>query len=45
MGYIDKTYNDLLSKILKEGNEKEDRTNTGTFSLFGYQLIMRKSCT
>lgn len=38
MGYIDKTYNDLLSKILKEGNEKEDRTNTGTFSLFGYQL-------
>ena len=38
MGHIDKTYNKLLEKILKEGREKNDRTNTGTISLFGYQL-------
>ncbi len=38
MGYIDKTYNELLEKILKEGKNKKDRTNTGTISLFGYQI-------
>jgi thymidylate synthase len=38
MGYIDKTYNELLEKILKEGKNKKDRTNTGTLSLFGYQI-------
>ena len=38
MGYIDKTYNKLLEKILKEGKNKKDRTNTGTLSLFGYQI-------
>lgn len=38
MGYIDKTYNNLLEKILKNGKEKNDRTNTGTISIFGEQI-------
>jgi len=38
MGKIDETYNNLLEKILKNGEEKNDRTNTGTLSLFGEQI-------
>lgn len=33
-----KTYLSLLDKVLTEGEEKTDRTGTGTKSLFGYQL-------
>lgn len=35
---IMKPYTSLLAKVISEGEERQDRTGTGTFSLFGEQI-------
>ena len=38
MNTVDRQYEDLLADVLKNGEEKKDRTGVGTLSVFGRQL-------
>lgn len=43
MNKLDKQYKDLLQDILDNGIQKEDRTGTGTLSVFGRQIRHKMS--
>jgi len=43
MNNLDKQYTDLLQDILDNGVTKQDRTGTGTFSVFGRQIRHKMS--
>ncbi len=43
MNSLDKQYQDLLQSILDYGVEKQDRTGTGTKSIFGYTIRHKMS--
>lgn len=43
MNTLDQKYQDLLSDILTNGSKKEDRTGTGTISVFGKQIRHKMS--
>src|SRR5699024_4498357 len=38
MNYGEQAYLNLCTNILENGAKKDDRTNTGTYSIFGYQM-------
>ncbi len=43
MNNLDRQYTDLLQDILEHGVRKEDRTGTGTISVFGRQIRHKMS--